>query len=247
MGIDASTRYRWYGHSCWEIVSPGGVHILLDPWFSNPKSPTRPEQVTACDLLLLSHGHFDHADDAIPLASRLRPDWPCIHELSLWLGRHLPGGSQSVVAMNKGGMVEMKGIKVTMVSADHSAGDWSTGIQAFENPAPVYLGEPVGFVIEMENGHRVYFAGDTQVFGDMRLIAELYRPDVAILPIGGHFTMGPREAALAVELLGVDTVVPTHFGTFPILAGTPEALREELSKRGVRADVVATEPGGQLG
>jgi L-ascorbate metabolism protein UlaG (beta-lactamase superfamily) len=196
----------------------------------------------------VSHGHFDHADDAIALASRLRPDWPAIHELSLWAGRHLPGGQDAVLGMNKGGRVEMKGVGIRMVSADHSAGDWSRGVRAIDLSQPVYMGEPVGFVLELEDGGRIYFAGDTQVFGDMRLIGELYRPDVAILPIGGHFTMGPLEAAYAAELLGVDTVVPTHYGTFPILAGTPEQLRSELGARGLEGvDVLATEPGGRLG
>jgi len=126
-----------------------------------------------------------------------------------------------------------------MVRAEHSAGGWA------EDPGvPVYLGEPAGFVVELENGRRLYHAGDTDVFGDMRLIRELHRPDVAFLPIGGHYTMGPREAAAAVELLGVSTVVPIHYGTFPILAGTPDALRRELDARGLGSvRVVAPERG----
>ena len=136
--------------------------------------------------------------DAVALASRLRPAWPCIHEMSLWLSRRLPGGSDQVTGMNKGGTVVAAGLRVTMTGADHSAGDWNP-----EGGVPLYLGEPAGFVVEMENGFRIYHAGDTAVFGDMALIRDLYRPDLALLPIGGHFTMGPREAALAVELLGV--------------------------------------------
>jgi L-ascorbate metabolism protein UlaG (beta-lactamase superfamily) len=128
--------------------------------------------------------------------------------------------------MNKGGTVETCGLRVTMTSADHSAGDWDNAAGA-----PRYLGEPAGFVVELEDGSRIYFAGDTNVFGDMRIIGELYRPDLAILPIGGHYTMGPREAALAVELLGVREVLPIHWGTFPILAGTPGQLRDELTAR----------------
>jgi L-ascorbate metabolism protein UlaG (beta-lactamase superfamily) len=147
--------------------------------------------------------------DAVALASRLRPTWPCIHEMSLWLGRRLPGGNDAVTGMNKGGTVEAAGIGVTMTSADHSAGDWNP-----DGGVPLYLGEPAGFVLTMENGFRIYHAGDTAVFGDMRLIGELYRPHIALLPIGGHFTMGPREAALAVDLLGVKHVVPIHYGTF---------------------------------
>ena len=119
-------------------------------------------------------------------------------------------------------------ISVTMTGADHSAGDWNPG-----GETTLYLGEPAGFVIRLENGYTIYHAGDTNVTSDMRLIGELYRPNLALLPIGGHYTMGPREAALAVELLGVDAVAPIHWGTFPLLAGTPEELRVELDARGL--------------
>ena len=180
--------------------------------------------------------------DAVALASRLRPVWPCIHEMSLWLGRRLPGGNDASMGMNKGGTVDVVGVKVTMVRADHSAGDWNPG-----GETTLYLGEPAGFVVELENGFRFYHAGDTNVFGDMALIRDLYRPDLAILPIGGHYTMGPREAALAVELLGVGHVMPIHYGTFPILAGTPDQLRAELMARGLGdVEVHAPEPGGSL-
>ena len=142
-----------------------------------------------------------------------------------------------VTGMNKGGTFDAGGIGVTMVHADHSAGD------ILGDPAagsPTYVGEPVGFVVELENRRRVYFAGDTDVFGDMKLIGELHRPDVAFLPIGDHFTMGPRAAAAAAELLGVQTVVPIHYGTFPILTGTPDQLRLELAARGLASvEVVA--------
>jgi L-ascorbate metabolism protein UlaG (beta-lactamase superfamily) len=129
-----------------------------------------------------------------------------------------------------------------MVGADHSAGDWNPG-----GETTLYLGEPAGFVIRLEDGTAIYHAGDTNVFSDMRLIGELYRPDVALLPIGGHFTMGPREAALAVELLGVEAVAPIHWGTFPLLAGTPAQLRHELDARGLRGVVVHDwSPGGSF-
>ncbi|KRT64006.1 MAG: hypothetical protein XU10_C0005G0030 [Chloroflexi bacterium CSP1-4] len=231
--------FTWYGHACVEIATDGGRHILIDPWFGNPTSPKSSDAVDRCDLLLVTHGHSDHMGDAVALASRLRPAWPCIHEMSLWLARRLPGGADQVIGMNKGGTVEAAGLRVTMVRAEHSAGDWAADLGV-----PLYLGEPAGFVVELENGRRVYHAGDTDVFGDMRLIGELRRPDVAFLPIGGHYTMGPREAALAVELLGVQTVVPIHYGTFPILAGTPDQLRLELAARGLASvEVVAPERG----
>jgi L-ascorbate metabolism protein UlaG (beta-lactamase superfamily) len=141
--------------------------------------------------------------------------------------------------MNKGGTFDARGVRVTMVHADHSSGDW-----AGKTEAPLYLGEAVGFVVQLENGRRIYHAGDTALFGDMRLIGEMHRPDVAFLPIGGHFTMDPIAAARAVELLGVSAVVPIHYGTFPILAGTPDELREELERLGLDdVRVIAPEPG----
>lgn len=231
----------WFGHACVEIRTGGGKVILIDPWFANPKSPKSPDAVDACDVMLVTHGHSDHLGNALPIASRTRPRWPAIHELQLWLGS-VYSSPDDCVGFNKGGTVEVAGIKVTMTPADHSAGDWDNAAGTTR-----YLGEPAGFVIELEDGTRVYHAGDTNVFGDMRLIAELNRPDIALLPIGGHYTMGPREAALAVELLGVREVMPIHYGTFPLLAGTPDALRAELAARGL-ADVRvhAPEPGGSI-
>ena len=144
--------------------------------------------------------------------------------------------------MNKGGTFEVAGIKVTMTHADHSAGDWNPG-----GETTLYLGDPAGFVVELENGFRFYAAGDTTVFGDMALIRELHAPELALLPIGGHYTMGPREAALAVELLGVKHVMPIHYGTFPILTGTPAELRAALDARGLGAvEIHAPEPGGTV-
>lgn len=239
--------FTWYGHSCVELRTPGGRVVLLDPWFGNPTSPRPADEVVECAVMLVSHGHFDHlgsaprqvADaDALAIARRTQPAWPCIHELSLWLETALDGAGVEIVGMNKGGTVELRGLRVTMVRADHSAGDWSAA-----GEGPLYLGEPVGFVIEMEDGTRVYYSGDTDVFGDMELIRQQHKPDVAILPIGGHYTMGPAGAARAAKLLDVRTVVPVHYGTFPILAGTPEQLREEAGRIGAGFKVLAPERG----
>jgi L-ascorbate metabolism protein UlaG (beta-lactamase superfamily) len=241
MALGRDTTFTWYGHACVEVRTPGGKTILIDPWFSNPKSPKSPDQVDRCDLMLVTHGHFDHFTDAVPIASRTRPDWPVIHELSLWL-QHNYAHNDKVVGMNKGGTVTFGDIKVTMTGADHSAGDWDA-----RNETTLYLGDPVGFVVEVENGFRFFHAGDTVLTNDLRLIGELWRPDFAMLPIGGHFTMDPRAAAYAVEMLGVKHVMGIHYGTFPILAGTPAQLREELAKRGL-SDVTVHElqPGGTL-
>jgi L-ascorbate metabolism protein UlaG (beta-lactamase superfamily) len=244
---DQNGTFTWYGHSAVELRTPGGKVIVFDPWFGNPTSPRPVSDVSECDLMLVSHGHFDHIGssprevanaDALTIARATRPAWVCIHELSLWLETQLADAGVEIIGMNKGGTVETRGLKVTMVHADHSAGDWSDA-----GDGPLYLGEPVGFVVELENGVRVLFAGDTDVFGDMKLIADLHRPQIAFLPIGGHYTMGPAGAARAAELLGVRAVVPIHYGTFPILAGTPEQLREELLRRGRNIEVVAPERG----
>ena len=228
MGLDPATTITWYGHACVEVRTPGGKTILIDPWFGNPRSPRPAESVDACDLLLVTHGHDDHMGEAVQIARATRPVWPAIHEMSLWAMRALPGSEDAVIGMNKGGTFRVGEISITMVGADHSAGDWNAGAET-----TLYLGEPAGFVVRLENGYSIYHAGDTNVFAEMRFIGELYRPNLALLPIGGHFTMGPREAALAVELLGVDAVAPIHWGTFPILAGTPDQLRRELDTRGL--------------
>jgi len=192
---DIGGTFTWYGHSCVELLTPGGKTLIFDPWFGNPTSPRAAADVTKCDVLLVSHGHFDHIGsaprdvanaDALTIARATKPAWPCIHELSLWLETQLGDAGVEIIGMNKGGTALARGLNVTMVHADHTAGDWSTA-----GEGPLYLGEPVGFVIGLEDGLRVYFAGDTDVFGDMKFIADLHAPDVAFLPIGGHYTMGP--------------------------------------------------------
>lgn len=241
MALDRQVRITWYGHACFEIVTPGGKVVLLDPWFGNPSSPRAAASVDRCDVMLVTHGHGDHLGDAFEIARRTHPVWPQIHELSLWTGIGAKAGERTeVIGMNKGGTVEVRGLRVTMVPAEHSAGN----LVGETDDAPVHLGEPVGFVIEMEDGYRVYHAGDTAVFSDMRLIRDLFAPDLALLPIGGHYTMDPRGAALAVELLGVEDVIPMHYGTFPLLAGTPAQLEEELGRRGLTGVTVhAPKPG----
>ena len=247
MSAELGFRFAWYGHACVWIESEAGTTILFDPWLSNPRSPITADEVPGCDVMLVTHGHFDHLGsdpgaaaegDPIRIARRTRPVWPAIHEMSLWLGSLGDIGAE-VVGMNKGGTFDARGVQVTMVHADHSAGDWVD-----EARVPLYLGEPVGFIVVLENGKRIYHAGDTAAFGDMRLIGEMYQPDVAFLPIGGHFTMDPMAAARAVRLLGVSTVVPIHYGTFPIIAGTPDEFRAELDRLGLDSvRMLAPEPG----
>ncbi len=194
MGIDRDTRITWYGHACVEIVTPGGRSVLIDPWFGNPKSPR------SADIDPSLRSPARHPRARRPHGRRRRPRLAApaglaVHPRDEPVARAgaLPGGNDQVTGMNKGGTLTAAGLRVTMTAAEHSAGDWNP-----DGGVPLYLGEPAGFVVEMENGFRVYHAGDTAVFGDMALIRDLYHPDLALLPIGGHYTMGPREAALAV-------------------------------------------------
>jgi L-ascorbate metabolism protein UlaG (beta-lactamase superfamily) len=237
MAIGRDTAFTWLGHAGVEIATPGGQVVVVDPWFGNPNSPRAQGDQQRADVLLLTHGHFDHFDaDTLALVRRVRPTIPCVHELSLFLLKEL-GEGHEVVGMNAGGTVETHGLRFTMVPASHSSGDTMGAADVR------YFGQPVGFVIELENGFRVYDSGDTTVFGDMALIREQYAPDLAILPIGGHYTMDPAGAAIAVGLLGVHHVLPVHWGTFPILTGRPTALSAALRERGVEATVYDWQPG----
>ncbi len=225
----------WLGHSTFKILTPTGKTVLVDPWvMNNPACPPEHRRFQSIDLMLITHGHFDHIGDAVELAKLHKPPVVAIYETCHWLGSK---GVQNAFPMNKGGSQTLAGVRVTMVHADHSCGILDDG-------KIVYGGEAVGYVIELENGIRIYHAGDTNVFGDMKMIGELYQPEVACLPIGDLFTMSPKEAALAVRLIGARTVVPMHHGTFPALTGRPEALQALV--RDTAAEVAILKPGESL-
>jgi L-ascorbate metabolism protein UlaG (beta-lactamase superfamily) len=222
----------WLGHASFRIDTPGGKRIYVDPWLGNPKCPEGEREPERIDLIALTHGHGDHVGETVELAKKFSPRVIAMVELRGWLaGQGLEEDMSS--AFNKGGTVEVDGTRFTMTDAKHSS----------SSPDGDYLGEPAGYVVGFENGTTIYVAGDTCVFGDMQLIGRVYRPEVAILPIGGHYTMDPREAAVALELLGVQKCIPCHYGTFGLLAGTPDELRENLREAGVDTEVVSPEPG----
>ena len=222
----------WLGHATFIVVTPGGKRIVLDPWLEhNPMCPPDRKKITEADLILVSHGHSDHTGDVVPVSRATGAPIVAVYELALWLERK---GLQNVQGMGIGGTVQVAGLQVSMVSAVHTS-------SVVENDNSVYLGEPTGFVVRMEDDRAFYFAGDTAVFGDMRLIAEMYKPEIAFLPIGDHFTMGPEGAALAARMLGVRQVVPMHYGTVPVLTGTPERLKHFTDPHGI--DVLVLKPG----
>ena len=214
----ANVTFTWLGHGSYRLDSPGGPRIYVDPWLDNPKFPDAERPLEQVDVLAITHGHGDHVGSAVEICKEHSPKVVAIFELAVWLESKGAEGA-SALGMNKGGTVEVDGVMFTMTHARHSGGlDDENGI--------TYLGDAAGYVIEFGNGLKVYAAGDTDVFGDMELIGRLYSPDVAILPIGDQFTMGPKQAALALELVGSKRCVPVHWGTFGLLTGTPDALRE---------------------
>jgi L-ascorbate metabolism protein UlaG (beta-lactamase superfamily) len=222
----------WLGHAAVHITTPQGTEILIDPFLKqNPKYPKDYKLPEKIDLLLLTHGHFDHIADAVSIAKKHNPQVVGIFELTSWLASK---GVGDTVGMNLGGSYKYKDVVVSMVEAHHSS-----SIQ--DGDKTLYAGDPAGFVIAAEGAPVLYHAGDTSLFSDMKLIKELYQPEVGMVPIGDHFTMGPKAAALAAEYLGLKTIVPIHYGTFPQLTGTPTELEQHL--KGKEISVRAPQPG----
>ena len=206
----------WLGHGTYKLQLESGEVVLVDPWIEGNPSYPKDHKLDRVDIILVSHGHFDHIHDVLPLAQKFSPQIVAIYETAHWLESK---GAKNTIGMNKGGTATVGPIAATMTHAIHSCGILDDG-------KIIYGGEAAGYVVRLLDGRSVYCAGDTNVFTDMQLIANLYRPELAFLPIGDFYTMSPREAALACRMLKVRRVIPLHFGTFPALSGRPEQLAE---------------------
>jgi L-ascorbate metabolism protein UlaG (beta-lactamase superfamily) len=226
-------KITWFGHATLLVVSPGGVRVLVDPFLtSNPSCPPASKRGIGADIMLVTHGHADHCEDAATIARERGATVVASPELASWIERQ---GAKHLRPMNIGGRLTLSGLQIAMVPAVHSS----------SAPDGTYLGPATGFVVRFENNVAVYFAGDTALFGDMRLIRDRYAPELAFLPIGDRFTMGPEDAATAAEWLGVKAAVPIHYGTFPELTGTPAEFRRYCSPKGI--DVIELRPGETVG
>jgi L-ascorbate metabolism protein UlaG (beta-lactamase superfamily) len=228
------TRITWLGHATVLVQSAKGTNILIDPFIKgNPKYPREFVLPSRIDYILLTHGHGDHISDVVPVAAEHGSTVVAIYELADYVAGK---GVGKTIGMNLGGTVQLEDVAVTMVEAKHSSGAQDEG-------GTHYVGVAAGYVLNIADGPVLYHAGDTAVFSDMQLIRDLYRPEVAMLPIGGYYTMGPKEAALAVRLLTPQTVLPLHFGTFPPLTGTPDQLAALLD---ASIEVVRWLPGDSI-
>ena len=228
-------KFTYLGHATILCELPEGEVVLIDPWVqNNPACPEALKKLDRIDAMLITHAHSDHMGDAVELAKRHKPKTVVANfEICSWLGTK---GVENCSGMNLGGCQEVLGMQVTMVRADHSCGI-SDGDQT------LYGGTAAGYIVRLAGGFTFYHAGDTALFSDMQLLGEMYRPELAFLPIGDHFTMDPQQAARACRFLAVRKVIPIHWGTFPVLTGTPEKLEKALGDQGTSCEVIGLKPG----
>lgn len=218
------TQITWLGHATFALHFDSGETLLTDPWIEGNPAYPKGYELKRVDAISVSHAHSDHMNDVIPVSKKFQPKVVAIYETASWLDKQ---GVKNTIGINKGGTVDLGFVKLTMTHALHSC-----SLQ--DGDKLVYGGEAAGYVFTLKDGRRAYFAGDTCIFSDMSLIAELYKPELAFLPIGDHYTMGPDQAALAARMLKVKSIIPMHYGTFPALTGTPEQLSAELKGQDVR-------------
>lgn len=228
-------KFTFLGHATVRCDLPGGEVVLIDPWVQgNPSCPEEHKTFDRIDAMLITHAHFDHMGDAVELAKKHKPKIVVANfEICSWLQSQ---GVEGCSGMNLGGCQDVLSLKVIMVRADHSSG-------ISDGDKILYGGIASGFIVKLPGGFTFYHSGDTALFSDMQLFCEMYRPELAFLPIGDHFTMDPQQAARACRFLGVRQVIPIHWGTFPLLKGTPEKLVKALGDQGVNCEVIALKPG----
>ena len=237
--LGRDTTISWLGHGTFHIVTPGGQKLLIDAWVdTNPACPEEWKQRVrseGIDAIFVTHGHFDHINDILELATLTDTKIVCIFDMVAWFTAQ-GVGEERMVGFNKGGTVEVAGVRATMTKAEHSS-------TYNDNGTLISMGEAVGYVLRMENGFTIYHTGDTAVTYDMQIVGDLYQPDLTILPIGDLFTMDPRQAGYALKLIRSKYAIPSHFGTFPALSGTPAQLRQYAQEFGAPAEVIELKPG----
>lgn len=220
-------KITWLGHSAFELQFDSGEVLILDPWIEGNPAYPKGYEIKKADAIAVSHAHFDHFNDVVPLAKKFGAKVIAIFETASWLQKQ----GVNAEGMNKGGTADLGFVKLTMTHALHS-----NTIKAGDEF--IYAGEAAGYVLTLKDGRAAYFAGDTALFGDMALIGELYKPELAFLPIGDFYTMGPLQAARAARLVNAKRVIPMHYGTFPALTGKPEDISGPLQKNGIEVWVL---------
>src|ERR1700735_5293071 len=215
-------QITWLGYANFELKFESGEVLLLDPWIEGNPAYPKAYKIEKADVIAVSHGHGDHMGDVVPLAKRFGSKVAAMVEVA---GFCASKGVKDTIGFNKGGTVDLGFVKLTMTHALHSS-----SIQ--DGDHTIYGGEAAGYILTFKDGRRAYFAGDTGIFSDMKLYGEIYHPELAFLPVGDHFTMGPEQAAYAGRMLGVKEIIPMHYGTFPMLTGHPAQLQEKLSGSG---------------